>query len=308
MKQLTLDDFTMLKVIGKGNTSTVLQVRRKETNEIFAMKMIKKSKIKKLHQERHIQRELCILPQLDHQNIIKLYGTFETETRLYLILEYCPGGELFFHLSNRGAFNESTTKIYAAQLILALEYLHKRNIIYRDLKPENILLTSDGFLKLTDFGLAKGEISDDNPTNTLCGTPEYLAPEVIQRHGHGKPVDFWGLGIFVYEMLTGLPPFFHDDREIMLHNIRTGQVNFPSTISDLAKDFISKLLILDPDQRLGRDLRQHPWLADVDFQLLQQRELMAPIVPTIGSPSDAQNFDSQFTSLSVTHCGTSDIP
>lgn len=201
---VTPEDFEYIKVIGKGYFGKVSQVKFKKDGQIYALKSLKKSKLKEAKQIEHTQTERKILEVVQHPFIVALKFAFQTEKKLYLVMEYYNGGELFYHLRSKSRFTEIQTKFYISQIILAIEFLHSKKIIYRDLKPENIVLTSNGYIKLTDFGLAKEDIAEDSGcTQTFCGTPEYLAPEVIRGDKYGKSVDVWCLGILLYEMLFG---------------------------------------------------------------------------------------------------------
>ena len=189
--KLTIEDFTIIKVVGKGSYGKVLLVKKNNEETIYAMKIMKKISMVKKNQVDHIKTERRILELIDHPFINKLKYAFQTEQKLYLVTDYCPGGELFFHIQRVERFNEEAAKFYAGQIILAVEHLHKNNIIYRDLKPENVLIDRKGFIKITDFGLSKENIVDNKSAKSFCGTPEYLAPEIILNKGHGKPVDWW---------------------------------------------------------------------------------------------------------------------
>jgi serine/threonine protein kinase len=201
---ITINDFEFLKVIGKGYFGKVSQVRYKEDQNIFALKTLKKNKLKEAKQIQHTKTERRILEFVNHPFIVSLKFAFQSETKLYLIMDYYNGGELFYHLRKNKRFTENESRFYLGQIILAIEFLHKNKIIYRDIKPENIILDNKGYIKLTDFGLAKEDINDEIGTQTFCGTPEYLAPEIIRGDKYGKSVDIWCMGILLYEMLYGL--------------------------------------------------------------------------------------------------------
>jgi len=213
-KKVGKDDFELLKVIGKGSFGKVMQVKKKDDGQIYAMKVLRKEAIIARKQVDHTRAEKAILQKIEHPFIVKLNYAFQTEDKLYMVLDFVNGGELFFHLKKEGKFSEERVRLYSAEIALALHHLHSRDIVYRDLKPENILIDADAHICITDFGLSK-EIISDEVTHTFCGTPEYLAPEVLKGQGHGCPVDWWSLGTLIYEMLTGLPPFYSQNINIM---------------------------------------------------------------------------------------------
>lgn len=204
-----------------------------------------------------------------------------------MVLDFFTGGELFFHLKNQGKFVEERVKLYAAEIILALECLHSNDIIYRDLKPENILLDDSGHLRLTDFGLSKESIGPDSLAHTFCGTPEYLAPEVLQGQGHGKAVDWWSLGTLLYEMITGLPPFYNTNVNMMYEKILHAKLTFPAFVSTNAKSLLTGLIERDVKKRLGsgimdaEELKQHPFFSDLDWQKVYNKEYEPVFKPTV---------------------------
>ncbi|CEM32786.1 unnamed protein product [Vitrella brassicaformis CCMP3155] len=307
-KKVALDDFVLLKVIGKGSYGMyckVMLVRHKTDGCIYAMKMLRKENIVKRNQVEHTKTERNVLEYISHPFIVRLVCAFQTVKKLYFVLEYCPGGELFFHLSRAGRFTEQRARFYSAEIILALEHLHKMDIVYRDLKPENVLLDEEGHIRLTDFGLSKEGIQDNTSARSLCGTPEYLAPEILNQTGHGKAVDWWSLGALIYEMLTGLPPFYTRDREKLFENIRAGDLRYPSFISPVAKSLLQGLFQRDPNRRLGGgntdadEIKCHPFYASVDWDALLQRRITPPFRPSLASKTDVQYFDKEFVSLPV---------
>jgi len=214
---------------------------------------------------------------------------------LYLLFEYVCGGELFSHLRRAGKFSNEVAKFFAGEIVLALEHMHLYDIVYRDLKPENLLIDSSGHIKITDFGFAK--IVHDR-TWTLCGTPEYLAPEIIQSKGHGKAVDWWALGILIYEMLAGFPPFFDDNPFVIYEKILRGEFGFPGHVVATARDLIKGLLAHDRTKRLGNlkrganDLKDHAWFASINWDDLYNKTIPSPLVPpSTGQEGDTSNFE-----------------
>eukprot|EP00820_Chromera_velia_P028903 Cvel_11978.t1-p1 / transcript=Cvel_11978.t1 / gene=Cvel_11978 / organism=Chromera_velia_CCMP2878 / gene_product=RAC-beta serine/threonine-protein kinase A, putative / transcript_product=RAC-beta serine/threonine-protein kinase A, putative / location=Cvel_scaffold768:16140-17414(-) / protein_length=425 / sequence_SO=supercontig / SO=protein_coding / is_pseudo=false len=304
-EKVTLDDFTLLKVIGKGSYGQVMLVRSKYDGNVYAMKMLRKENIVKRNQVEHTKTERSVLEYISHPFIVQLVYAFQTAKKLYFVLEYCPGGELFFHLSRAGRFTEVRARFYSAEILLALEHLHSLNIVYRDLKPENVLLDAEGHVRLTDFGLSKEGIEDNFSARSLCGTPEYLAPEILNQVGHGKAVDWWSLGALIYEMLTGLPPFYTRDREKLFENIRHGELKYPPFVSPVAKSLLQGLFHRDPAKRLGggprdaEEIKCHPFFASLDWHAAAQRRLQPPFKPSISSNTDTQYFDKEFVNLPV---------
>ena len=233
-KTISLEAFQIIRVVGKGSFGKVFLVREKATSTLYAMKVLKKEYIIRKNQVEHTKTERSVLGYVHHPFIVGLNMAFQTADKLFFVLDYCSGGELFFHLGKVGRFPEVRARFYAAQIILALEYVHSLDIIYRDLKPENVLLDSKGNVRLTDFGLSKEGVSDHSTgANSFCGTPEYIAPEVLLRQGHGRAVDWWSTGALLYEMLCGLPPFYSRNREAMFEKIMRADLNFPSFISEV---------------------------------------------------------------------------
>ena len=284
---MTVSDFNLLKVIGVGSYGKVLLVKKKDSGTIYALKMLRKGYIAKRMQVEHTLTERKVMEIISHPFIIKLRYAFQNAKKLYFVLEYCPGGELFYHLSSASRFEEEKAKFYSAQIVLALKHLHENNIIYRDLKPENVLIDKTGYIKLTDFGLSKTEIKDNKSAQSFCGTPEYLAPEVLKHEGHGKAVDWWSLGAIIYEMLTGLPPFYSENKQKLFHNIKYAELKYPPFISVICENLLSQLFIKDPEKRLGaagaEEVMEHPWFAHIEFDRLLSMEYRVPFKPSRGS-------------------------
>ncbi|XP_053313356.1 cAMP-dependent protein kinase catalytic subunit PRKX [Spea bombifrons] len=292
--QYKLDDFDTVATVGTGTFGRVHLVKEKTTKHYFALKVMSIPDVIRLKQEQHVHNEKAVLKEVNHPFLVRLFWTSHDDRFLYMLMEYVPGGELFSYLRNMGRFNNSTGLFYSAEIICAIEYLHSKEIVYRDLKPENILLDKEGHIKLTDFGFAK-KLSDR--TWTLCGTPEYLAPEVIQSKGHGRAVDWWALGILIFEMLSGFPPFFDDNPFGIYQKILAGKIDFPRHLDLYVKDLIKKLLVVDRTRRLGNmkngaeDVKRHRWFRSVDWDAVPQRKLKPPILPKVSHEGDTSNFE-----------------
>ncbi|KAI0064693.1 Pkinase-domain-containing protein [Artomyces pyxidatus] len=299
-RSLKLTDFEVKGTLGTGTFGRVLLVKlrstaatQSNTTNFFAMKVLRKTEVVRLRQVDHVKAERHILSRVRHPFIVDLYATFQDSLNIYMLLSYVPGGELFTHLRRAGRFSPDVTRFYLATIVLALKYLHSFNIIYRDLKPENLLLDHRGYLRLTDFGFAK--IVDDR-TWTLCGTPEYLAPEIIQSDGHGKPADWWACGILAYEMMVGYPPFFDETAYGIYERILDGKIQWPRDMDPLSRDLIKGFLHPDRTKRLGnmiagpQGVLDHPWFRGVDWDALERREIRAPIVPHVTSLDDTRYF------------------
>jgi len=301
-----LDDFALMKVIGKGSYGKVMLVKHAKTNAIFAMKMLRKENVVKRNQVEHTKAERNVLETAKHPFIVDLIYAFQTPRKLYFVLEFCSGGELFFHLSRAGRFSETRCRFYTGEICLALAYLHSLNIIYRDLKPENVLLDGDGHSKLTDFGLSKEGIEDNFSAKSMCGTPEYLAPEILDKRGHGRAVDWYSLGALTYEMLTGLPPFYTRDREKLFDRIRRGELSYPTYITTTAKDLLVKMLTRDPSRRLGAEdgppgasVQAHGFFDGINFQDLLHRRVAPPFKPASSKDGDVKYVDKEFLEMNV---------
>uniref|UniRef100_A0AC34QJ99 Ribosomal protein S6 kinase n=1 Tax=Panagrolaimus sp. JU765 TaxID=591449 RepID=A0AC34QJ99_9BILA len=325
-----LNDFEMLRVLGQGGYGKVFQVRKRSgvhQNRVFAMKVLKKAKLLRSQKDTdHTKAERNILEAVKSPFICDLLYAFQTDGKLYLILEYLSGGELFMHLERVGVFSEDTACFYLAEIVIALEHLHQQGIIYRDLKPENILLDAFGHVKLTDFGLCKEAIEGDGKTHTFCGTIEYMAPEVLTRDGkthtfcgtieymapevltrvgHGKAVDWWSLGALAYDMLTGGPPFCGRNKKSTIDKILNGKVSFNPELSHTVQDLINRLLAKSPENRLGGgigdalEIKQHMFFRFLDWHKVFMRTLEPPIKPENKRDDDASLFDPRFTTLPV---------
>jgi serum/glucocorticoid-regulated kinase 2 len=252
-RSLKIEDFDLLKVVGKGSFGKVMQVMKKDTQRIYALKTIRKQHIISRSEVAHTLAERSVLAQINNPFIVPLKFSFQSPEKLYLVLAFVNGGELFHHLQKEQRFDINRSRFYAAELLCALECLHGFGVIYRDLKPENILVDYVGHIALCDFGLCKLDMKDEDKTNTFCGTPEYLAPELLHGQGYTKAVDWWTLGVLLYEMLTGLPPFYDENTNEMYRKILAEPLHFPGPeiVPPAARDLLTKLLDRDATRRLG---------------------------------------------------------
>ena len=300
--KITIDDFQIVKVLGTGAFGKVSLVYNEELKRYFAMKSLKKEYIKKYQQTKHTKEERKIMEKIDYPFISKLYYAFQTKKSLFMITEFMAGGEMFHHLHECGHFDENRTRFYIAELVLAIDHLHKNNILYRDLKPENILLDEIGHIKLTDFGLSKimNNIEKDK-TYTVCGTPIYVAPEVLSGTGYNKLVDWWSLGVLLYEFLAGYSPFREMKNRIDL-NIYKRKLKQDPLISDTAFDLIKKLCQTNVEERLGKnvkDIKNHKFFEDIDWVKLEKKQITPPFKPKIRYQGDVRNFDKMFTDMPI---------
>ncbi|KAK6482012.1 cGMP-dependent protein kinase 1-like isoform X1 [Huso huso] len=295
-----LVDFNIIDTLGVGGFGRVELVQMKSDEaKTFAMKILKKRHIVDTRQQEHIRSEKQIMQEAHSDFIVRLYRTFKDSKYLYMLMEACLGGELWTILRDRGSFEDSTTRFYTACVVEAFAYLHSKGIIYRDLKPENLILDHRGYAKLVDFGFAK-KIGFGKKTWTFCGTPEYVAPEIILNKGHDISADYWSLGILMYELLTGSPPFSGPDPMKTYNIILRGidMIEFPKKITKNAANLIKKLCRDNPSERLGnlkngvKDIQKHKWFEGFNWEGLRKGTLTPPIIPTVTSPTDTSNFDS----------------
>ncbi|KAI5781144.1 kinase-like domain-containing protein [Geopyxis carbonaria] len=292
----TLSDFMIQRTLGTGSFGRVHLVQSRHNLRFYAIKVLKKGQVVKMKQVEHTNDERKMLQKVKHPFLITLWGTFQDNRNLYMVMDFIEGGELFSLLRKSQRFPNPVAKFYAAEVALALEYLHSHSIIYRDLKPENLLLDRHGHLKITDFGFAK-EVPDI--TWTLCGTPDYLAPEVVSSKGYNKSVDWWSLGILIFEMLCGYTPFWDGGSPMKIYeNILKGRVKYPAYIHPDAQDLLQQLITHDLTKRLGNllhgsnDIKQHQWFAEVNWERLARKDIEAPYVPPVrGGVGDASQFD-----------------
>eukprot|EP00743_Colponemidia_sp_Colp-15_P004875 GILK01005253.1.p1 GENE.GILK01005253.1~~GILK01005253.1.p1 ORF type:complete len:630 (-),score=128.41 GILK01005253.1:126-2015(-) len=303
--RVSLDDFELLKVIGKGKYCKVMQVRKKSSGKIYAMKILKKESLIERKQVKQAKTERSILGgKVKHPFIIGLKYSFQTPEKLYLVLDFLHGGELFFHLKRQKRFSEDAVRFYASEIILALEHLHSMNVVHRDIKPENILLDSEGHICLADFGLAKENVECGDNTHTFCGTAAYLAPEILIRKGHGRAVDWWALGILIYELLCGIPPFYSENRNIMYRKILQDPVQLMPFMSPEVRSLLLLLLDKNPEMRLcsgpsgAEEIKGHPFFAAVNWSAMLKKQLPVPFKPRLlNGELDTSNFDKEFTQI-----------
>eukprot|EP01134_Creolimax_fragrantissima_P006964 CFRG6964T1 len=302
---VTIEDFDLLKVIGKGSFGRVLLARHKSTRYVYAIKVLdkrqaqrksnKKTQIRNVMTERNV-----LLKNLRHPFLVGLHYSFQSARKLYFVLDYVNGGELFFHLQREQTFPEKRVRFYTAEIVSAIDFMHNNGVLYRDLKPENILLCSDGHVALTDFGLCKENISSASRTDTFCGTPDYLAPEVLLKKPYGHAVDWWSLGVVCYEMLVGLPPFYSKNYKILYDKILKSDAKIPAYVSPELKDFLIGLLNRDPLKRLGcgptgaEEIKRHVIFEGIDWDKLDRKEYPPPYDLNVDGALDLRNFDPDF--------------
>lgn len=305
-------DFEFVKVLGRGAFAKVYLVRGKGSNrdKWYALKAYNKQAIVQKNQAQYIHTEKAALQACsDHPYIVTLYFAFQSQDRLFLVMDYCGGGDLLSALTRKKAFTEPEAAFYIGEIALALSHLHSKNIVFRDLKPENVVMDLEGHCLLTDFGISKEGIKDHTSANTFCGSPMYLAPEMLSRSGHGFALDWYSVGALLFELLTGLPPFYTNDKKQLFHNILRGHLVIPEYLSPNARDLIQRLLHRDPKQRLGsgptgdREIFDHPFFAGVDWDKMKARKLSPPFRPKVSTdPSgvpDTSNFPQAFTDQEI---------
>jgi len=293
--RVNLNDYAVVKKLGVGALGTVkLVADLRYSGKYYALKSMRKDLIVRLKQQEHVLNEKRVLQQIDHQFVYTLFGTNKDTHSVYMLLEFLPGGELFTLLRDNRVFPDAVCKFYAACVVIAFEYLHSRNIIYRDLKPENLIIDKKGYVKVVDFGLAK-QVREH--TFTICGTPEYMAPEMIRNAGQDKAVDYWALGVLIYEMLAGATPFAAETEMTIFERIISLKVDYPKkTFSKSAVDLITKLLHPKPSKRLGNlrlgveDVKRQPWFRNVDWTSLRRCEVAPPFRPTLEDDGDTSYF------------------
>lgn len=308
LKRIGPEDFEILRVIGKGAFGKVFQVRMKDGSGmergdgIYAMKVMRKDTIIKNNHVDYMRAERDILTKVDHPFIVQLRYSFQTKSKLYLILDYINGGHLFYHLYRQGMFSEEQARVYTAEIVSAVSHLHQKGIVHRDLKPENILMDADGHVMLTDFGLAK-EIDGSSRSNSMCGTTEYMAPEILLSKGHNKDADWWSVGILLYEMLTGQPPFTHSNRKKLQEKITKEKIKLSPHLTSEAHSLLKGLLQKDPTTRLGSgsggasEIKRHKWFRSINWKKIEGRELRPVFKPVVRGNDCTANVDTCWTAM-----------
>lgn len=295
--KFTIEDFVLHKMLGKGSFGKVFLAELKKSGQFFAVKALKKDvvlmddDVECTMVERRVLSLAWENPFLTH-----LYCTFQTKENLFFVMEYLNGGDLMFHIQNCHKFDSHRSTFYAAEIICGLQFLHSKGIIYRDLKLDNVLLDSEGHIKIADFGMCKENMQLDLRTSTFCGTPDYIAPEILLGQKYNSSVDWWSFGVLLYEMLIGQSPFHGRDEEELFQSIRTDNPVYPRWLTKDAKDILVKLFVREPEERLGvrGNIRQHSFFSSTDWNALEQRQVVPPFRPTLTSPSDCSNFDKEF--------------
>ncbi|KAI9102181.1 hypothetical protein K1719_023691 [Acacia pycnantha] len=301
-RSVGLEDFEVLKVVGQGAFGKVYQVRRGGASGIYAMKVMRKDKIMQKNHAEYVKSERDILTKVYHPFIVRLRYSFQTKYRLYLVLDFVNGGHLFFQLYRQGLFREDLARFYAAEIVSAVSHLHANGITHRDLKPENILLDAHGHVVLTDFGLAR-QFCENARSNSLCGTLEYMAPEIILGKGHDKGADWWSFGILIFEMLTGKPPFTGGNRQKIQQKITRDKVKLPSFLSSEAHSLLKGLLQKEASKRLGNGpsgsemIKSHKWFKSINWKKLEAREIRPSFVPEVAGNHCVANFDDRWTNM-----------
>ncbi|XP_059668148.1 serine/threonine-protein kinase AtPK2/AtPK19-like [Cornus florida] len=303
VQSMGLEDFEVMKVVGQGAFGKVFQVRKRGTSEIYAMKVMRKDKIMEKNHAEYMKAERDILTKIDHPFIIQLRYSFQTKYRLYLVLDFVNGGHLFFQLYHHGLFREDLARVYAAEIVSAVSHLHANGIMHRDLKPENILLDADGHAMLTDFGLAK-QFEENKRSNSFCGTVEYMSPEIVLGKGHDKAADWWSVGILLFEMLSGKPPFIAGgNRAKIQQKIIKDKIKLPAFLTSEAHSLLKGLLQKDPCKRLGSgptgsdEIKRHKWFKPINWKKLEGREIQPSFRPEVAGQHCIANFDKRWTDM-----------
>uniref|UniRef100_A0A3B3WMZ3 Protein kinase C n=1 Tax=Poecilia mexicana TaxID=48701 RepID=A0A3B3WMZ3_9TELE len=304
IKRMNLHDFLFIKVLGKGSFGKVMLAELKGTDEVFAVKVLKKDVILQDDDVDCTMTEKRILALArKHPYLTQLFCCFQTKDRLFFVMEYVNGGDLMFQIQRSRKFDEARSRFYAAEVTSALMFLHQHGVVYRDLKLDNILLDADGHCKLADFGMCKEGILNGVTTTTFCGTPDYIAPEILQELDYGPSVDWWALGVLMYEMMAGQPPFEADNEDDLFESILHDDVLYPVWLSKEAVSILRAFMTKSPNKRLGcvpaqgceDAIKLHPFFREIDWMLLDQKKIKPPFKPRIKTKRDVNNFDQDFT-------------
>uniref|UniRef100_A0A3Q2ZNH1 Serine/threonine-protein kinase N2 n=1 Tax=Kryptolebias marmoratus TaxID=37003 RepID=A0A3Q2ZNH1_KRYMA len=305
LSRMQVDDFRLISVLGRGHFGKVLLAEFKKTGRLYAIKALKKRDIVTRDEVDSLMSEKRIFEMINasrHPFLVNLHGCFQTSDHVCFVMEYLPGGDLMIHIHS-DVFSEAQTRFYSACVLLGLEFLHLNKIIYRDLKLDNLLMDADGFVKITDFGLCKEGMGHGDRTSTFCGTPEFLAPEVLTDDNYTRAVDWWGLGVLIYEMLVGESPFPGEDEEEVFDSIVNDDVQYPTNLPPDAVSIMQKLLKRNPLKRLGagerdaNEVKGEKFYETIDWEALMSKKLKPPFLPSIKELTDVSNFDSDFTRL-----------
>ena len=299
--KLNYHDFTPLKLLGRGSYGQVCLVRLKINNKLYAMKVLDKLLLKEKHQELHTKSERDLMVKIHCPFIVNIKSAFQDEKYLYIISDFMQGGDLYYHIHEKGVLDFEEAQFYISEIVLALEYLHKNNMIYRDLKPENILLDNKGHVKLTDFGLSKMLNSSDERSFTICGTIQYIAPEMFIKKGYDHMIDWWSLGCLMYEMFAGKFAFKIKRNADINMDVYKQKLQFPRRMDEDAKDLINQLLVFEPKKRLGfgkngvDKIKKHPFFEGINWDDIWNKNVTPPFVPELDDELDLRYFDKQFT-------------
>ncbi|KAM6581974.1 hypothetical protein CsatB_008976 [Cannabis sativa] len=300
-----IEDFEILKVVGQGSYGKVYQVRKIGTCEVYAMKVMRKDKASDENDAQYMISERQILAKLNHPFIVQLKYSFQNKYRLYFVLDFINGGDLDYQLHREGLFREDLARVYTAEIVSAISYLHQNGIMHRDLKPHNILLDSEGHVMVTDFGMAKQFDENTGRSNTFCGTDEYMAPEIVQGRDHDKAADWWSVGILLFEMLTGQPPFTGGNKYKIHQKIVKEKIKLPAFLSSEAHSLLKGLLKKDPRMRLGsgpnggNDIKRHKWFKTINWKKLECREIKPSFLPKVDGDCCVANFEKRYTKMAL---------